>query len=65
MKNTKKQFTRNEVIEHGEYLGCIEYESGATEQRWVLDGIVFVEICNAYGYRAGFRCLGKASKVLK
>lgn len=65
MKNTKKQFTRNEVIEHGEYLGCIEYESGATEQRWVLDGIVFAEICNADGYRAGFRCLGKASKVLK
>lgn len=65
MKNTKKQFTRNEVIEHGEYLGCIEYESGATEQRWVLDGIVFAEICNADGYRAGFRCPGKASKVLK
>jgi hypothetical protein len=65
MKNTKKQFTRNEVIEHGEYLGCIEYESGATEQRWVLDGIVFAEICNADGYRTWFRCLGKASKVLK
>ena len=31
MKNTKKQFTRNEVIEHGEYLGSIEYEIGATE----------------------------------
>lgn len=65
MKNIKHQPNRNEVIEHGEYLGCIEYERGATEQRWVLDGIVFAEICNADGYRISFRCLGKASKVLK
>lgn len=68
MKNTmnsKHQFTRDEVIERGEYLGCTEYVSGCTEQRWVLDGIVFAETCNADGYRTGFRCLGKASKVLK
>lgn len=65
MKNTKHQPSRNEVIERGEYLGCIEYESGAAEQHLVLDGIVFAETCNADGYRAGFRCLGKASKVLK
>lgn len=58
MKNTKTQQTREEVIERGEHLGC-------TEQRWVLDGIVFAEICNANGYRVGFRCPGKASKVLK
>lgn len=65
MRNTKKQFTRNEVIEHGEYLGCTEYESGVTEQRWTLDGIVYAETCSADGYRTSFRCLGKASKVLK
>lgn len=65
MKNTKTQQTREEVIERGEYLGCTEYEGGATEQRWVLDGIVFAEICNANGYCVGFHCLGKASKVLK
>ena len=65
MRNTKKQFTRNEVIEHGEYLGCTEYESGVTEQRWTLDGIVYAETCNADGYCTSFRCLGKASKVLK
>lgn len=65
MKNTKTQQTSNGVIEHGEYLGRIEYESGTAEQRWVLDGIVFAEVCNADGYRAGLRCLGKASKVLK
>lgn len=65
MESSKKKPTRNEVIEHGEYLGCIEYESGATEQRWVLDGIVFTETCNADGLRSGFRCLGKASKVLR
>ena len=64
MESNKKQPTRNEVIEHGEYLGCTEYESGATEQRWVLNGIVFAEFCNADGFRTGFRCLGKASKVL-
>ena len=33
MKNTKKQFIRDEVLERGEYLGCIEYEGGAAEQR--------------------------------
>lgn len=65
MKNTEKQFTRNGVIEHGEYLGCIEYGSGATGRRRVPDGIVFAGICNADGYRAGFRRLGKASKVSK
>lgn len=68
MKNTtnsKHQLTRDEVIERGEYLGCTEYVSGCTEQRWVLDGIVFAETCNADGYSTGFRCLGKASKVLK
>lgn len=65
MKNAKTQQTREEVIERGEYLGCTEYEGGATEQRWVLDGIVFAEICNANGYRVGFHCLGKVSKVLK
>lgn len=65
MKGTKKRHTRDEAIERGEYLGCTEYESGATEQRWVLDGIVFAEACNAAGRRAGFRCMGKASKVLK
>lgn len=68
MKNTtnsKHQPTRNEVIERGEYLGCVEYASGCTEQRWVLDGIVFAETCNANGLRSGFRCLGRASKVLK
>lgn len=59
MKNTEKQFTRDEAVERG------EYEGGAAEQRWVLDGIVFVEICNANGYRVGFHCLGKASKVLE
>ena len=67
MKNTtnsKHQPTRNEVIERGEYLGCVEYDSGCTEQRWVLDGIVFAETCNVDGYRTGFRCLGKASKAL-
>lgn len=62
---TKQQPTRDEVVERGEYLGCIEYESGATEQRWALDGIVFAETCSADGYSTGFRCLGKASKVLK
>ena len=56
--NSKHQPTRNEVIERGEYLGC-------TEQRWILDGIVFAETCNVNGLRSGFRCLGKASKVLK
>ncbi len=65
MESSKKQPTRNEVIERGEYLGCTEYVSGCTEQRWVLDDIVFAETCNADGYRTGFRCLGKASKVLK
>lgn len=65
MKDTKKQPTRDEVIERGEYLGCTEYASGCTEQRWILDGIVFAETCNADGYSTGFRCLGKASKVLK
>lgn len=63
--NSKHQPTRNEVIERGEYLGCVEYASGCTEQRWVLDDIVFSETCNADGYRTGLRCLGKASKVLK
>ena len=64
LKCTKTQFTRDEVIEHGEYFGCIEHEGGATEQRWVLDGIAFAEICNANGYCVIFQCLGKASKVL-
>lgn len=32
-KETKHQPTRNEVIEHGEYLGCTEYVGGGTEQR--------------------------------
>lgn len=63
--NSKHQPTRNEVIERGEYLGCTEHVSGCTEQRWILDGIVFAETCNVNGLRSGFRCLGKASKVLK
>lgn len=53
------------IIERGEYLGFVEYDSGCTKQRWVLDGIVFAETCNADGFRSGFRCLGKALKVLK
>lgn len=65
MKNTKTQQTSEDVVERGECLGCTEYEGGTTEQRRVLDGIVFSEICNANGYRVGFHCLGKASKVLK
>ncbi len=62
---TTKTYTRDEIIERGEYLGCTEYESGATMQRWLLDGIVYAETCNADGYRTSFRCIGKASKVLK
>ena len=65
MKNIKKSLTRDESVERGEYLGAIEYESGATMQRWLLDGIVYAETCNADGYRTSFRCLGKASRVLK
>lgn len=65
MKTTKKSYTREDVIKNGEYLGATEYTSGATEQRWLLDGIVYAETCNADGYRTGFRCLGKVSKVLK
>lgn len=30
---TTNTYTRDDVIKHGEYLGFIEYESGATEQR--------------------------------
>lgn len=62
---TTKTYTRNDVIKHGEYLGFIEYESGATEQRWIIDGLVFSETCTTDGRRAGFRCIGNASKVLK
>lgn len=29
------------------------------------DGIVFAEICNADGMRIDWKCLGKASRVLK
>lgn len=64
-KTNEKQPNRNEVIERGEYLGCTEYASGCTEQRWLLDGIVFAETCTADGLRVSFRCMGKASKVLK
>lgn len=65
MKNIKKSLTRDDVIKNGEYIGFTEYESGATMQRWLLDGIVYAETCNADGYRTSFRCLGKASRVLK
>lgn len=65
MKNIKKSLTSDEIVERGEYLGAIEYESGATMQRWLLDGIVYAETCNSDGYRTSFRCLGKASRVLK
>ncbi len=61
----KRQPTREEVIEHGEYLGATEYASGATEQRWVLNGIVFSEVCDADGRRGSWTCLDKASRVLK
>ena len=65
MKNIKKSLTRDDVIKNGEYIGFTEYESGATEQRWLIDGLVFAETCTADGRRVGFRCMGKASKVLK
>lgn len=60
-----RQLTREEAIEHGEYLGFTEYRSGATEQRWLINGLVFAEICNARGFRTSWRCLGRASRVLK
>lgn len=61
----KRQPTREEVIEHGECLGATEYASGPTEQRWVLNGIVFSEVCDADGTHASWTCLGKASRILK
>lgn len=64
MKN-KKQPTHDEVIERGEYLGFKEYESGAVEQRWLLDGIVYTRITSTNGRHELWRCMGKASKVLK
>ena len=39
MKNIKKSLTRDDVIKNGEYIGFTEYESGATEQRWLIDGL--------------------------
>lgn len=62
---TTKTYTRDDVIKHGEYLGFIEYESGATEQRWLIDGLVFSETCTTDGRLAGFRCIGNASKVFE
>lgn len=58
MKN-KKQPTRDEVVEHGKYLGAVVYESGATEQRWEINCIVFAETCNAAGCKTSWRCVGK------
>lgn len=62
---TTKTYSHDEVIERGEYLGFKEYESGAVEQRWLLDGIVYTRITSANGLHELWRCMGKASKVLK
>lgn len=65
MKNSKRQFTREEVIKNGDYLGFRETPCGGTEQRWQMGGVVFSEICDANGHRSSWFCLGKASKVAK
>lgn len=65
MKSGKRQHTREEVIESGEYLGFRELPNGYTEQRWQMDGVVFSEVCDASGKRACWSCVGKASRVAK
>ena len=63
--DAKKQPSRGEVIENGSYIGFIERGNGKTEQRWELNGIVFSELCDQYGTRRVWQCLGKKSRVAK
>lgn len=52
----KKQFTKAEVKQGGEYLGFIERPNGTINQYWELGGIVFCEAGSKW------LCAGKASK---
>lgn len=62
-EKVKRQFTRDEVVERGEYVGFRETRDGGTLQFWKLGGIVFRETVDPNGFRTGFNCCGKAVKA--
>lgn len=65
MKATKRQATRQQVMDEGDRIKMVAHAAGGATEWRELDGIVFEVHTDADGYIDSFWCMGRARRVAR